>query len=131
RSYWAVSLRRFGGTGCCPSRGLHPRAPLMALLYPTLCRLSSPSDSRAAPRSALLRAVPVGLPRRTPRASYVSALLGCPEMLQTGTATCLDHFPEQLFDLADVDAVAQAYEDAGRPRPLRQNEHCWSFWVTV
>jgi hypothetical protein len=34
----------------CSSRGLHSRAPLMGLLYPSLGRLSSPSDSCAAPR---------------------------------------------------------------------------------
>jgi cytosine/adenosine deaminase-related metal-dependent hydrolase len=50
---------------------------------------------------------------RTPREIYISALLGCLEMLQTGTTTCLDHFPDQRFGLAEVDAVAQAYVDAG------------------
>src|SRR5215470_19936523 len=50
---------------------------------------------------------------RTPREIYISALLGCLEMLRTGTTTCLDHFPDQRFGLADVDAVAQAYVDAG------------------
>src|SRR5262249_6777765 len=50
---------------------------------------------------------------RTPRELCVSALLGCLEMLQTGTTACLDHFPDQRFGLADVDAVAQAYMDAG------------------
>jgi hypothetical protein len=38
-----------------PSRGLHPRAPL-TLLYPSLCRMSSPSNRRAAPHPAVLRA---------------------------------------------------------------------------
>ena len=50
---------------------------------------------------------------RTPHEIYVSTLLGCLEMLQTGTTTCLDHFPDQRFGLADVDAAAQAYVDAG------------------
>src|SRR5262249_14461412 len=50
---------------------------------------------------------------RTPREIYISALLGCLEMLRTGTTTCLDHFPDQRFGLAEVDAVAQAYVDAG------------------
>jgi len=50
---------------------------------------------------------------RTSREIYISALLGCLEMLQTGTTTCLDHFPDQRFGLADVEAVAQAYVDAG------------------
>jgi len=50
---------------------------------------------------------------RTPREIYVSALLGCLEMLQTGTTACLDHFPDQSFGAVEVDAVAQAYVDAG------------------
>ena len=50
---------------------------------------------------------------RTSREIYVSALLSCLEMLQTGTTTCLDHFPDQRFGLAEVEAVAQAYVDAG------------------
>jgi hypothetical protein len=37
-----------------PSRGLHPRA-LLTLLYPSLCRMSSPSNRRAAPHPAVLR----------------------------------------------------------------------------
>jgi hypothetical protein len=41
--------------GYGPSRGLHPRAPL-PLLYPSLCRMSSPSNRRAVPRPAVLRA---------------------------------------------------------------------------
>jgi cytosine/adenosine deaminase-related metal-dependent hydrolase len=43
---------------------------------------------------------------RTSREIYISALLGCLEMLQTGTTTCLDHFPDPRFGLAAVDAVA-------------------------
>jgi hypothetical protein len=39
----------------------------MALLYPSLCHLSSPSDSRAAPRSAVLCAAPVRQPARRRR----------------------------------------------------------------
>src|SRR5215467_14106537 len=44
-----------------PSRGLYLRAPLLALLYPSVACLSSPSNSRAVPRSAWLRAALVGL----------------------------------------------------------------------
>jgi len=36
----------------------------MAPLYPSPCYLSSPSDSRARPRTTLLQAAPAGLPRR-------------------------------------------------------------------
>jgi hypothetical protein len=43
-----------------PSRGLHPRASLV-LLYPSLCRMSSPSDRRAAPRPAVLGAALAGM----------------------------------------------------------------------
>ena len=50
---------------------------------------------------------------RTPREIYVCALLGCVEMLLTGTTAVLDNFPEQVFGLADVEAVVQAYRDAG------------------
>ena len=38
-----------------PSRRLYPRAPL-TLLYPSLCHMSSPSNRRAAPHPAVLRA---------------------------------------------------------------------------
>ena len=34
---------------------------------------------------------------RTPREVYVSAMLGCLQMLQTGTTAVIDHFPEQNF----------------------------------
>ena len=39
---------------CGPSPGLHPRAPC-ALLYPSLCQMSSPSR-HTAPRSVVLLA---------------------------------------------------------------------------
>ncbi len=51
--------------------------------------------------------------QRTPREIYVSAMLGCIEMLRTGTTAVIDNFPEQTFGLADVEAVVSAYRDAG------------------
>jgi hypothetical protein len=48
-----------------PSRGLHPGAPL-PLLYPSLCRMSSPSHRRAAPHPAVLRAALAGMLRGAP-----------------------------------------------------------------
>lgn len=50
---------------------------------------------------------------RTEREVYVSALLSCLQMLLTGTTSVIDHFPEQNFSLADVDAAARAYTDSG------------------
>jgi 5-methylthioadenosine/S-adenosylhomocysteine deaminase len=50
---------------------------------------------------------------RTPREIYVCALLGCIEMLLTGTTAVLDNFPEQVFGLQDVEAAVHAYRDAG------------------
>ncbi|MBI2371800.1 MAG: amidohydrolase [Deltaproteobacteria bacterium] len=50
---------------------------------------------------------------RAPREIYLSALAGCGEMLRSGTTGLIDHFPEQTFGPADVDAVCQAYLDAG------------------
>ena len=50
---------------------------------------------------------------RTPREVYVSAMLGCLQMLLTGTTAVIDHFPEQNFSPADVEAVVKAYEDSG------------------
>ena len=43
-----------------PSRGLHLRTPL-TLLYLSLCRMSSPSNKRAAPRPAVLQGVLAGM----------------------------------------------------------------------
>ncbi|MEJ0069473.1 MAG: amidohydrolase family protein [Pseudomonadota bacterium] len=51
--------------------------------------------------------------QRTPREIYLSAMLGCIEMLLTGTTACIDHFPEQNFGLEDVAPVVEAYRDAG------------------
>lgn len=56
----------------------------------------------------------VGREGRTPREVYVSTMLGCIEMLRTGTTTVLDHirFSPDL-DPDGLQAVAQAYLDAG------------------
>ncbi|AMN41120.1 amidohydrolase family protein [Rhodoplanes sp. Z2-YC6860] len=50
---------------------------------------------------------------RTPDEIRLSALLGCIEHLLGGTTAILDHFPEQGFSDADVDAVVDAYRVAG------------------
>ena len=50
---------------------------------------------------------------RTSREHYVSAMLGCIQMLLTGTTAALDHFPGQTVTPEDVDAVMSAYRDAG------------------
>lgn len=51
---------------------------------------------------------------RTPRDVYVSALVGCLEMLTTGTTACLDHFSHRPRHHVDaLDAVCRAYADAG------------------
>lgn len=50
---------------------------------------------------------------RTPREVYVSAMLNCMEMLLSGTTAALDHFPEQSFGPADVEAVVAAHRDSG------------------
>jgi hypothetical protein len=62
---WArdTSSRDMAFPSACPrgpSRGLHPRAHL-GLFYPSLCRMSSPSNRRAAPRPAVLRAALAGM----------------------------------------------------------------------
>jgi cytosine/adenosine deaminase-related metal-dependent hydrolase len=58
--------------------------------------------------------VPPELLRLTPRQIYARALLGCAEMLRTGTTTALDDvnlFP--ALGEESVAAVVQAYEDSG------------------
>src|SRR4051794_27010354 len=50
---------------------------------------------------------------RTPDEIRLSALLGCIEHLLGGTTAIVDHFPEQGFSDADVDAVVDAYRVAG------------------
>ncbi len=43
----------------------------------------------------------------------VSALLGCIQMLRSGTTAVIDHFPEQGFGEPDVAAVVSAYAASG------------------
>ena len=50
---------------------------------------------------------------RTPDEIYASALFGCIEHLLNGTTAVIDHFPEQGFDIACVEAVVNAYRTAG------------------
>jgi 5-methylthioadenosine/S-adenosylhomocysteine deaminase len=50
---------------------------------------------------------------RTPDEIRLSALLGCIEHLLAGTTAVIDHFPEQGFSAADVDAVVDAYRMTG------------------
>jgi len=50
---------------------------------------------------------------RTADEIRLSALLGCIEHLLAGTTAVIDHFPEQGFGEADVDAVVDAYRLAG------------------
>ncbi|MFK7889328.1 MAG: amidohydrolase family protein [Granulosicoccus sp.] len=55
-----------------------------------------------------------GAGTREPRDVYVSAQIGCLEMLTTGTTACLDHFSHRPSHTPDVlDTVLQAYADAG------------------
>ena len=42
-----------------------------------------------------------------------SALLGCIQMIRSGTTSVIDHFPEQGFGVADVGAVVSALETSG------------------
>lgn len=44
---------------------------------------------------------------------YASAMIGCLQMLKSGTTAVIDHFPEQGFTLDDVATVVRAYEDCG------------------
>ena len=50
---------------------------------------------------------------KTPRETYVSAMLGCIQMLLSGTTASLDHFPGQICSQEDVDAVMSAHRDSG------------------
>ncbi len=50
---------------------------------------------------------------RTADEIRLSALLGCIEHLLAGTTAVIDHFPEQGFGEADVNAVVDAYRLAG------------------
>jgi 5-methylthioadenosine/S-adenosylhomocysteine deaminase len=44
---------------------------------------------------------------------YISATIGCLQMLKTGTTSVIDHFPEQGFSVADVETVVRAFADCG------------------
>ena len=44
---------------------------------------------------------------------YVSATIGCLQMLKSGTTSVIDHFPEQGFGVADVETVVRAFSDCG------------------
>ncbi|MFW5835239.1 MAG: amidohydrolase family protein [Pseudomonadota bacterium] len=56
----------------------------------------------------------IGAGARRPREVYVSAMVGCLEMLLTGTTACVDHFSHRpRHDGEALDAVCQAYHDAG------------------
>jgi len=44
---------------------------------------------------------------------YLSAVVGCLQMLKSGTTSVIDHFPEQGFGLDDVAIVVKAFEDCG------------------
>src|ERR1700733_11131235 len=50
---------------------------------------------------------------RTPDEIRLCALFGCIEHLLGGTTAVIDHFPEQGFCQADVDAVVDAYRMTG------------------
>jgi len=50
---------------------------------------------------------------RTPREIYLSTLLSAIEMINSGTTSVIDNFPEQNFGKEDIQAVIQAYSDAG------------------
>ena len=55
-----------------------------------------------------------GAGTREPRDVYVSAMVGCLEMLTTGTTGCLDHFSHRPSHSPEIlDTVLQAYADAG------------------
>ena len=44
---------------------------------------------------------------------YISAVLGCLEMIRTGTTAAIDHYPEQNCTAEAVMPVARAYADTG------------------
>lgn len=55
-----------------------------------------------------------GAGARTPRDAYVSAMVGCIDMLTTGTTACLDHASHRpRYTGEALDAICQAYADAG------------------
>jgi len=55
----------------------------------------------------------VGTANRSQEEVYLSAVLGCLQMLKSGTTGVLDHFPEQRFALQDVATVVRAFRDCG------------------
>ncbi|MEM8551157.1 MAG: amidohydrolase family protein, partial [Pseudomonadota bacterium] len=56
----------------------------------------------------------LGAGQRTLRDAYLSAKISALEMIMTGTTACLDHFSHRPHLTGEaVDAVAQAYADAG------------------
>ena len=50
---------------------------------------------------------------RTPDDIYLSAIVGCLQMIRSGTTAVIDHFPEQGFGPEDVGTVVRAFEDCG------------------
>ena len=50
---------------------------------------------------------------KTPRETYVSAMLGAIQMLLSGTTSTMDHFPGQICGPEDVEAVISAHRDSG------------------
>lgn len=50
---------------------------------------------------------------RSPEEAYVSAAIGCLQMLKSGTTSVIDHFPEQGFGVEDVGTVVKTFEDCG------------------
>ena len=50
---------------------------------------------------------------RSPEEIYVSAAIGCLQMLKSGTTSVIDHFPEQGFEVENVATVVKAFEDCG------------------
>ncbi len=90
------------------------------LLFPGLVNAHTHSPSNVLKGTGDLLSHPAFMWRnqadtngRTPDEIKLSALLGCIEHLLGGTTAIIDHFPEQGFTAADVDAVASAYETAG------------------
>ncbi|MBS0561665.1 MAG: amidohydrolase family protein [Proteobacteria bacterium] len=51
--------------------------------------------------------------RRSQEEAYVSAVIGCIQMLRTGTTSVIDHFPEQGFGIEDIATVVRAFHDCG------------------
>jgi len=50
---------------------------------------------------------------RSSEETYVSAMVGCLQMLKSGTTSVIDHFPEQGFGIEDVGTAVKAFEDCG------------------